>query len=345
MTDRTVADLLDRGRAALPEDLAGHIAAGAGDESTIDANRRAIERHRLVHSMAQGVGTPDLTTPFFGASLTMPVFTAPMGPMELVDPGGAAAVARGAHTAGIGTMPAITAAPRFEDVAAVGAPTLAQFYWWGDRLWLAGMVERVERAGCIGIAVTVDVPAYGKRRRDLHSGFDHHGQMALPNLVDAPTDRASRIAHGRSITLSDLEWFCSLTELPVIIKGVLSGRDARHVIEIGADAVYVSNHGGRALGGQVGTVDVLAEIVDEVDDRVPVIVDGGFASAEDICVALALGADLVALGRPVAWALAADGAEGVAHLANLLHEDLTTALTVLGASTPSALTRDHIRTV
>ena len=343
MNDPTVADLLERGRASLPEDLAGHIAAGAGDESTISANRSAIERHRLIPAVAQGVGTPDLTTSFFGATLTMPVFTAPMGPVELVDPAGAAAIAAGARAAGIGTMPATTSAPSFEDVAAVGAPTLAQVYWWGDRLWLAGMVERIEQAGCLGIAVTVDVPAYGKRRRDLNAGYDHHGQMGLPNLADAPPDRASRIAHGRSITLSDLEWFCSLTELPVIIKGVLSGRDARNAVEIGAGAVYVSNHGGRALGGQAGTADVLAEVVDEVSQSVPVIVDGGFASAEDICVALALGADLVALGRPVAWALAAGGAEGVAHLARLLHEDLTIALTVLGATSPNALNRDHIR--
>ena len=343
MNDPTVADLLDRGRSTLPRDLAGHIAAGAGDESTVDANIDALSRHRLIPTVARGVGRPDLTCSIIGVDLALPIVAAPMGPLELIHPDGATAVARGALAANAACVVALTSAPVFSEVAAVGAPTIAQLYWWGDRSWLTRMVDRIESAGCAGITVTVDVPDYGKRRRDLASGFDHHDQMALPNLADAPSDRSDRLAHQASLTWDDLEWFCSITDLPVAIKGILSPGDARRAVAGGAGAVYVSNHGGRALGGQVGTVEVLGEVVDAVDGAAPVIVDGGFRSAQDMCVAFALGADAVALGRPVAWALAADGSDGVARLFDLLAEDLRTALTVLGSRRPSELSRRHIR--
>jgi len=340
---QTIGDLLAAGQSALRSDLADHIAAGAGDESTVAANRSALDRWRLVPGVAVGVGQVSTATEVFGVDLTVPIVTAPMGPMELIDPRGARAVADGVADAGGAVGVALTSAPVLEEVATVDAPMLFQLYWWGDRDWLASMVQRIEAAGYIGIIVTVDVPDYGTRWCDVRNRFDHHGQMRLPNLIDAPPDRATRLAHQASLTWDDLAWFCSITVLPVAVKGILSGTDARRAIGAGADAVYVSNHGGRALAGQLGACDAMDEVTAAVAGAVPIIVDGGFRTAEDVAKGLALGASVIGLGRPIAWALACGGANGVARYLTLLADDLRVALTVLGARSPAELGPGHLR--
>lgn len=342
---RSVGDLLAAGRAALAPDLADHVAAGAGDESTIAANRTAIERVHLVPRVAAGVGAVSTATEFLGVSVNAPLLTAPMGPMELIDGGGAAAVAAAALRAGVVSVAAVTSSPVLEELGAASGPMLFQLYWWGDRDWLSSMLDRIVGAGFRGVVVTVDVPDYGSRWRDIRSGFDHHGQMALPNLADAPPTRAERLAHQAELSWDGLAWFCETSPIPVVIKGVLDAGDAERSVAVGARGVYVSNHGGRALAGQLGAMDAVADIVDAVAGRAGVIVDGGFSTAEDIVKALALGADMVGLGRAIAWALAAGGAVGVEAYLGLLEDDLRVALTVLGASTIADLGRHHVRRV
>ncbi len=345
MKFRTAEELLAAGRNALPAVLADHIAAGAGDESTVAANRAALGRVGLVPSVATGVGQASSATDLLGVPLAVPVLTAPMGPVELIDPGGAVSVARGAAAAGIATIAALTSAPVLEEVAKVECPLLFQLYWWGNRDWISRMIERIEAAGAAAVVITVDAPAYGTRRRDMENSFDHHGQMVMPNLAGAPAERAERLAHQAAFHWDDLEWLCSRTRLPTVVKGILSARDARSAVEVGAAAIYVSNHGGRALAGQVGTADALEDVAEAIGAMVPIIVDGGFRTAEDVAKGLALGATAVALGRPVAWALAAGGADGVGEFVNLIGEDLRTALTILGARTPVALSHRHVRAI
>ena len=340
---RTTGDIITSGRAALETDLAAHIAAGAGDESTVEANTIALGRRKLVPSVATGVGTPRTSTTVLGCVLELPVLTAPMGPLELVDKAGARAVSDGANRVGAATTVALTSAPVLEDAIGPTAAAVLQLYWWGDRDWIRSMLTRAHQAEYVAVVVTVDVPDYGSRWVDLRSGFDHHGQMALPNLEHAPADRATRLSFQRALTFDDIAWAVEVSPLPIIVKGILSAADARRTIDAGASAVYVSNHGGRALAGQIGTVDALVEVAAEVRGEVPVIVDGGFTTAEDVAKGLAAGADLVAIGRPIAYALALGGA-GVERYLELLKEDFGTALTVLGAASPEALGPHHLRT-
>lgn len=340
---RTIGDIIESGRAALETDLANHIAAGAGDESTILANTAALERCKLVSSVATGVGTPSTATTVLGFDLDMPVVTAPMGPVELIASGGARAVADGAARAGAGTMVALTSAPVLEESVVPGATALFQLYWWGDRPWIQSMMVRAQQAGYAAVVITVDVPDYGTRWADVRSGFDHHGQMALPNLRDAPGERSHRLAFQRALSFDDIAWAVEVSPLPVVLKGVLSASDARRSINAGVSAIYVSNHGGRALAGQIGTMDALAEVAAEVHGALPVIVDGAFRTAEDVAKGLACGADLVAIGRPIAYALALGGADGVENYLGLLKDELQTALTVLGASSLAGLGPTHIR--
>lgn len=339
----TIGDIIETGRAMLEPDLAGHIAAGAGDGSTVEANATALSRWKLVSSVASGVGTPTTATSVLGFDLELPVLTAPMGPLELIDASGARAVADGAGLAGAATTVALTSAPILEDAIAPGAVALFQLYWWGDRDWVRSMIHRAHKAGFAAVVITVDVPDYGTRWADVRSGFDHHGQMALPNLVDAPAERAQRLAFQQALTFEDIAWAVDASPLPIVLKGVLSAADARRAINAGVDAIYVSNHGGRALAGQIGTMDALGEVAAEVAGEVPIIVDGGFSTAEDVATGLACGADLVAIGRPVAYALAEGGADGVANYLALLKTDLQTALTILGAASPAALGPMHVR--
>lgn len=341
--NQTTGDIIKSGLASLETDLGAHIASGAGDGSTVEANADALFRYKLVSSVATGVGTPSTATSALGLDLELPVLTAPMGPLELIDPAGAKAVAAGAARVGAATTVALTSAPILEEAISPGGAALLQLYWWGDREWIRSMILRAQHAGYGAVVITVDVPDYGTRWADVRSGFDHHGQMSLPNLVDAPPDRAQRLAFQQALSFEDIEWAVEASPIPVVLKGVLSGADARRAIDAGVDAIYVSNHGGRALAGQIGTMDALPEVVAEVAGDVPVIVDGGFATAEDVAKGLACGADLVAIGRPIAYALAGGGADGVENYIQLLQDDLRTALTVLGASSPAELGPRHIR--
>jgi isopentenyl diphosphate isomerase/L-lactate dehydrogenase-like FMN-dependent dehydrogenase len=341
--NETIGDIIETGRATLEPDLAGHIAAGAGDGSTIEANTRALDRCKLVSSVASGVGTPTTATSVLGFELELPVMTAPMGPLELVDRSGARAVAEAAARGGAATTIALTSAPILEQAIVPGAVALFQLYWWGDREWVRSMLLRAHEAGFAAVVITVDVPDYGIRWADVRSGFDHHGQMALPNLIDAPPERAQRMAFQQALTFDDIAWAVETSPLPIVLKGVLSAADARRAVNAGVAAVYVSNHGGRALAGQIGTMDALEDVVTEVGGQLPIVVDGGFSTAEDVAKGLACGADLVAIGRPVAYALAEGGADGVANYLALLRDGLQTALTVLGAVSPAALSAMHVR--
>lgn len=341
----TIGGVIATGRTRLEADLAGHIAAGAGDGSTLAANTAALDRRKLISSVASGVGTPTTATNFLGFDLQLPVLTAPMGPVELIHSSGARAMADGASRGGAATTAALTSAPILEDVVAPGGVAFFQLYWWGDREWIRSMILRAHQAGFAAVVITVDVPDYGTRWADVESGFDHHGQMALPNLVDAPPERAERLAFQQALTFADIAWAVEISPIPIVLKGVLSAADARHAINAGLAAIYVSNHGGRAISGQIGTMDALDDVVAEVDGEVPIVVDGGFSTAEDVAKGLACGADLVAIGRPMAYALADGGADGVANYLALLQNGLRTALTVLGASSPDALSPIHVRRI
>ena len=287
--NQTVGGIIAAGRARLEADLAGHIDAGAGDGSTLTANTAALDRRKLVSSVASGVGTPTTSMRVLGFDLQLPVLTAPMGPLELIDRSGARAMAEGAARGGAASAVALTSAPVLEEAVTASCVALFQLYWWGDRGWVRSMILRAQRAGFAAVVITVDVPDYGTRWVDVQSGFDHHGQMALPNLVDAPPERAQRLSFQQALTFEDIAWAVEISPLPIVLKGVLSGSDARCAVNAGVDAIYVSNHGGRALAGQIGTMDALDDVVGEIGCELPIVVDGGFTTAEDVAKGLACG--------------------------------------------------------
>jgi 4-hydroxymandelate oxidase len=318
------------------------FAGGAGDERTVRANEDAFDRRRIVPRVLRGAGPRDLRTTLLGAGLSMPVLLAPTAFHRLAHPGGETATARAAAAAGTVLIVSMAATEPIEQIAEAGGELWFQLYPQPDAAFTAHVVRRAEAAGCRALVVTVDSPVYGRRERDLRNGFlDLPDGLACENMRDAE-GRVRDIAMDAGLSWDVVARLRDMTTLPILIKGVLHPADARLAVEHGVDALIVSNHGGRQLDGVIATVDALPAVVAAVGGRVPVLVDGGIRRGADVLVALALGAAAVAIGRPVVWGLAVDGADGVRQVLELLRADLDRALALVGVARPGDLTSDLV---
>jgi 4-hydroxymandelate oxidase len=224
-----------------------------------------------------------------------------------------------------------------------------------DRESSRELVQRVEAAGCKALVLTVDVPRLGRREADERNRFALPTHLSLPNVVDRGADLMVQREHPVSalaehaasqldpaLEWKDVDWLCSLTSLPVLLKGVLHPDDARLGLEHGAAGIVVSNHGGRQLDGSICSAAALPGIVEVVDGRAPVLVDGGIRRGTDLLKALALGADAVLLGRPVLWGLAVDGEEGAFRVLELLKRELRIAMALCGCDSLEEIVRELI---
>ena len=306
----------ERARDVVEPAAYNYVAGGADDELTLADNVAAWNRYRLRPRMLRGVDIPDLRTTVLGQPVASPVLVAPTAYHQLVHPDGELATSIGAARAGTLMVLSTTASTPMEDVAAA-APDGArwfQLYVHTDRELTLSLLHRAEAAGYCALVLTVDTPRLGRRRRDGAGGFVLPTGIRPANLLaDASANLAQYAAQSfdATLTFEAVTWLCRQTSLPVVVKGVLRGDDARACIDAGASAVLVSNHGGRQLDGVVATADALPEIVAAVGDRGEVYVDGGIRRGTDVLRALALGARAVFIGRSVVWGLALNGADGV----------------------------------
>ena len=317
-------------------------AGGAGDELTLHDNRAAWDRIRLRPRVMVDVTTRDLSTTAFGVALDHPIVIAPTADHSLSHPDAEPATARGAAAAGaLFTLSTISSVP-MEEVAAAApdAPRWFQLYAPADREACRGLVDRAVAAGYAAVAVTVDLPLPGNRERDLRSGFEVSMGAHLP--ADQPVDPDTGIVVLPTFDWEDLAWLRSICPVPLLAKGVLRADEALRAVDAGCDGVWVSNHGGRQLDTAVAAVDALPEIADAVGGRALLVVDGGVRRGVDVLKGLALGADLVAIGRPVLWALAVDGAHGVRRVIEILRDELSLAMALSGCRTLPEITPDLI---
>jgi 4-hydroxymandelate oxidase len=323
-----------------------YFASGAGDEVTLRDNRAAFERLKLRPRMLVDVSQRDLRTTILGRSLSMPILIAPMAFQCLAHPEGEIATARVASKLGVGKILSTMATKSIEEVAAAGngAPQWFQLYVHRDRGLTRALVERAYQAGFSALCLTVDAPMLGRRERDTRHQFHLPAGMELANFMGLEgwkmpqqAGESSLFAYfaqqlDPSLTWADLEWLQSLSPLPLVVKGILRGDDAIRAVERGAQAVIVSNHGGRQLDGAIATIDALSEVVAAVGDRAEILVDGGIRRGTDILKALALGAKAVAIGRPILWGLATNGAAGVQHVLEILKGELDLAMALSGCA-------------
>ena len=316
-----------------------YVAGGADDELTLADNVAAWSRYRIRPHVLRDVSSVDLSTRLLGQSVSSPVHVAPLAYHRLLHEEGEVATARGALAAGSAFTLSTMATVSIEDVAAAVPDSLRwfQLYVHADREVTAWLVQRAEAAGYRALVLTVDTPWLGTRRRHGAAGFQLPATLGLANFAGYeggpdPTDIAAyaAIAFDPSLTMEAISWLAGQSSLPVVVKGVLRGDDARACVDAGAAAVLVSNHGGRQLDGVVATADALREVADAVGGDVEVYVDGGVRRGSDVLRALALGARAVFVGRPVSWALHDGGSDGVAAVLASLRQETSLALALAG---------------
>jgi isopentenyl diphosphate isomerase/L-lactate dehydrogenase-like FMN-dependent dehydrogenase len=346
-----VADFEGLASEKLEPGVLGYFAGGAGDELTLGENVAAWRHWRLRPRMLAGLSEWGTASELLGDEVSMPVLVAPVAYQGLVDPDGEVAMARAAAAAGTVMCLSTLATKRPADVAAnAGAGRRwFQLYCFKDEAVTRALAEEAVESGFEAIVVTVDAPRGGNRERDLRTGF------RIPEGLGVPSVEAA-LGSGRAVTIEEtfglmepalswsyLEDFASECELPVLVKGVLTSEDAALAVEHGAAGVVVSNHGGRQLDRVLASADALPEVVDAVEGRGTVLVDGGIRRGVDVAIALALGADAVLVGRPALWGLAVGGEAGARRVLELLREELALALCLCGCAAPAELKRAHVQ--
>ncbi|MFY1674537.1 alpha-hydroxy acid oxidase [Plantactinospora sp. WMMB334] len=351
-----LADLEELARARLPGDVWDFLAGGSGAETTLNGNRAALDRLSVVPRVLAGVAQVSTRAPVLGRPSDLPVAVAPMAYQHLAHPDGEPALARAAARAGVSYAASTLSSRPIEEITATGATVWFQLYWLRDRDLVAGLLDRAEAAGCTAVVLTADVPILGRRLRDLRNSFALPTDVVAANLRAGPTDRAHTVLAGTSAVAAhtraafapglawrDVAWLRARTRLPLVVKGILDPRDAVRAVEAGADAVVVSNHGGRQFDAAPPSIVALPPVVDAVAGRCEILLDSGIRSGTDVLRALALGASAVLVGRPLLWALAVGGGPGAAAALSLLGAELRDALTLAGCADPAAA-RD-LRTV
>jgi len=327
-----------------------YLAGGSGDEWTLRENRTAFSRWTFRPRVLRDVSGISTATTVLGKALELPVVVAPVAYQQLYDGEGDCATARAAAAVGAG-MAVSTLATRSNEEIAAAAPGLLQWcqlYVFRDRGVTREQLAGVAAAGCSALVLTVDTPRLAQRERDIRAGFEIPADLPLPYARAAMGESAQNPAEhfkllDDSVSWRDLEWIASESRLPVILKGIVTAEDAKIALEHGAAAIAVSNHGGRQLDGAPATLDALPEVVEAVDGRVEVYLDGGVRRGTDVAKALALGARAVFAGRAPIFGLAAAGEKGVRHVLELLRDELTLTLCLLGCTSPEEVTRAHIQ--
>jgi isopentenyl diphosphate isomerase/L-lactate dehydrogenase-like FMN-dependent dehydrogenase len=346
-----VADAQRAGEAKLEPGPRDYFAGGAGDEITLRDNVEAWGRWRLRPRVLTDVAEVTTAAEVLGKPVTAPVLVAPVAYQGMAHPEAEAGMAAGAAEAGTVMCLSTLANTRPAEVtaAAPGGRHWFQLYPFNDEGATRALMEEAVDAGFEAIAVTVDAPPGGNRERDRRHGFTLPQELETPCLTAATggnremTIEETFALMNHALTWSDVEDLVSECSVPVLVKGLLTAEDAELALEHGAAGVVVSNHGGRQLDRSLATGDALPEVAEALDGRGTLLVDGGIRRGIDVATALALGADAVLIGRPALWGLAAAGHEGVAAVLRLLREELELALALCGCTSPSQLSRAHVR--
>eukprot|EP00177_Eucheuma_denticulatum_P006309 GFKZ01011502.1.p1 GENE.GFKZ01011502.1~~GFKZ01011502.1.p1 ORF type:complete len:367 (+),score=42.26 GFKZ01011502.1:101-1201(+) len=332
-----------------------YIAGAAGDERTYHANiqafRSVLFRPRCLIPVNQISTSTHI--PHVG-KLPIPLLIAPMAAHKLAHPQGECAVARAAKTSKIPMIVSTFATTSLEETIETGVTGLLQLSLFKDRNVTLEILRRGKRAGYKAVVLTVDVPVFGRRERDVKNKFHIPSHLKLANFEKGPSWHEANVKNSKSaleslnstieadLSPEALRWVIRNAGMPVWVKGVVRGDDAMVAVNEGAAAIVVSNHGGRQLEGCIPTLLALPEVVEAVQGRVPVLVDSGVRSGEDVVKACALGASAVLLGRPVMWALARGGEKGVRQLLAGIRENVEISMKLCGARSVSDLTRDMV---
>jgi len=372
-----IDDLRSLARSRVPRLVFDYIDGGAEAEFTMRENLRAFEEVRLRPRQAIAFSQCDMRTRVTGCELSLPMLLAPVGYCRVMHPDGEIGAARAAGRAGAGYILSTVSGHRLEDVkAGAGGPVWYQLYLTGGRAAAEDAISRAQACGYHALVVTIDTTVIGKRERELHSGMEQMlrgslwsklpfipelftrprwllrflldgGLPEMPNIVNPETgplrvSQAHTAIVRSAFTWEDMAWIREMWKGPIIIKGVLTAHDARRSLDEGARALVVSNHGGRQLDGVQASLRALPEVVDAVQGRAEVLLDGGVRRGSDIVKAICMGASAVLVGRAFAYGLAAAGCAGVTRALQILRDDIDRTLRLLGCSSIRELGPSYI---
>ena len=364
----------------LPRAVIDFIEGGAEDEITISRNRKGFENIHIIPRILTDVSVRDISTTILGTPVSSPIVLCPVGLATLAHPLGEVAAGIAAANKGIISTYSSSSSWNLEDIAAASSGVKwFQLYIWKDRKLTAEIVERARKAGYTALVLTVDVPISARRERDLRNGFtipprprvnqigdllQHFGwfyaqlkseisghKMSMGNFTPENVGMRTRLKmlevvnelFDPSITWSDVAWLKSIWHGPIVIKGVMTPEDAKLAVKAGADAIWISNHGGRQLDGLSGTIEVLPEIVKAVKGRAEIYLDGGVRRGSDIVKAIALGANACMIGRPYMYGLAANGTAGVESIIKILEIEMDATMALMGRPSIASLDSSSVR--
>lgn len=326
-------ELIRKARSNLNQNSWDYIVGASETETTMRRNRMALDEIAFRPRVLRNVAKVDASVELFGRKLRLPVVLAPVGALELFDPGAAASVSRAAGSFGAAHMLSSVSEPGLEKTAAAAPDALRmyQLYVRGGDAFVEDCAARAVANGYAAFCLTVDTAHYSRRERDIAKRYV----------------RASRVRATGGDFQKGLEWrtvklIKDKFKLPLVLKGIATAEDAAIALDHGVDWIYVSNHGGRQLDHGRGATHVLPEMVDAVAGRAKIMVDGSFCRGSDIVKAIALGADLVGLGRLQCWALAAAGEDGVLRMLELLEDEVIRCLGLLGVTNFAELNKSYL---
>ncbi|MBW2027967.1 MAG: alpha-hydroxy-acid oxidizing protein [Deltaproteobacteria bacterium] len=322
----TVQEIILKAYRNMSREIWDHVSGGTESETTLLRNRQALDSLGFRPRVLRDVSRVDPSTTLLGKRLRIPVFLAPLGGLSRIHPEGPLLALNGASRFGtLIFLSSVNGSMELEEAAELTKDSLVfQLYIRGDRTWVDAYLERVAGAEIRGFCLTVDIAIYSRRERDLVNRYRPPGRE---------TGEREGFRYQSTMTWDFVDRVRERVAVPLIIKGVATAEDAELAVKHGADVVYVSNHGGRQLDHCFGSMDVLPEVVEAVGGRAEVVIDGGFVRGTDVLKAVALGAKAVGLGKLQAWALAAGGETGLITMLEILEEEISVSMGLLGIRT------------
>jgi len=344
----------------LPRNAFDYYSSGANDMITLKENRQAFNRLRLRPRILHDVNVVDLSTTILGEKVEFPICLSPVAMQQMANPDGEVATARAAANMKTLMILSSWSTVCLEDVMQAAPQGLKwfQLYVYKDRVVTLDLIKRAEACGYKALAITVDTPVLGRREQDIRNQFALPSHLTMGNFSNKGGDH-NKGATGKgglsgyvaslidkTLNWDDIEWVRRNTTMKIVLKGILTGEDADKACRLGVDGIMVSNHGARQLDTVPATIEVLKEVVDSVNDRCEVYLDGGVCRGTDAIKAIILGARAVFIGRPYLWGLSHSGQKGVEHVLSLLKDELTLAMRLIGCTNtnelkPSMLIHHH----
>lgn len=354
-----VDDFEREARAALPRNALDYYRSGADEEFTLGLNKEALRKLRIRPRMLRDVTTRSLRSSALGSPVSVPFGVSPTAMQRMAHPDGELANVKAVSKVGGVFILSTLATSSIEEVAAAAPDGTRwfQLYIYKDRTVTEQLVRRAERAGYRALVLTVDAPIFGNRRTEIRHQFVLPSHLRLANFDDLGEGSSKGMATSKagsalkeytiklfdqSINWRDIAWLKSLTSLPIVLKGILTKEDAVIGADLGVAAIFVSNHGARQLDSTPASIEALPEIVAAVKGRCEVFVDGGFYTGTDIFKALALGADMVFIGRPALWGLSHSGQDGVEKVLEILKDELDRTMALAGCTSIQEIVKDMV---